>query len=97
MKIEIEDTVWAAVADSIGQQGSDKPPSPQALGWLGRIFGGRYASTNITGLVIVAAISLLFVVEARSEPGEHSREIVTGMVGLISLSLGYLFGSSRVR
>ena len=62
----------------------------------GRLFGARYANTNITGIVILAALLLLLVDRFMPEhPG--SRELITGAFSIISLALGYLFGSSRPR
>ena len=73
-----------------------EPPSALDVGLLGRVFGARHADTNIAAMVIVvAAILLAGVVVSGSY--EQGREIVTGMIGLISASLGYAFGSRRYR
>ena len=75
---------------------SDGPPDSLDVGWAGRLFGARYANTNITGIVIVAALVLLLLDRFMPEhPG--SRELITGAFSIISLALGYLFGSSRPR
>ena len=80
----------------VEQSGPSAPPTRQDLGLLGHVFGARYASTNITGIVIVAVLVLLFLDRFATEhPG--SRELVTGAFSVISLALGYLFGSSRPR
>ena len=80
----------------VEESGPDGPPASLDVGLAGRLFGARYANTNITGIVIVAALVLLFV--DRFMP-EHtgSRELITGTFSIISLALGYLFGSSRPR
>ncbi len=70
-------------------------PTPLDVGWVGRLFGARYADTNITGLVIVALLVLLFVVWLRPEYAE-SRELITGSASsIIGLALGYMFGKYR--
>lgn len=97
MKIEFDKDAGNLIAQIFPRQDDNKPPAPQDLGKLGLVFGGRYANTNLTGLVIVAAVLLILVVVVRSETSTYSREIITGMVSLISLSLGYLFGSARGR
>ena len=72
-------------------------PNPHDLGWLGMIFGGRYASTNIAGVVIVASVLLLVGITFWPPAMEYQREVITGTFSLISLVLGYLFGSTKVR
>ena len=74
----------------------DGPPASLDVGLAGRLFGARYANTNITGIVILVALLLLLVDRFMPEhPG--SRELITGAFSIISLALGYLFGSSRPR
>ena len=88
--------VAAAVArqltegDGVATEGE---PNPQDLGWLGVVFGARYANTNIVGLVVTASILMLFGA-AFGLPGlDFGRELLAGIFSLLSLALGYLFGS----
>ncbi len=76
----------------------EPPAHRQDLGLLGRVFGGRYASTNIAGLVAVVMMIMLAIVWYTSRgSGNFEREFVTGAFSLITLVLGYLFGSARAR
>ena len=81
----------------VQQGGSNEPPARLDLGWLGHIFGARYASTNIAGTVIVAALVLLFMDGFGVTGSAGSRELVTGAFSAISLALGYLFGAHTPR
>ena len=77
-------------------QGAPSTPSRQDLGWLGAVFGGHFASSNIAGLVIVVALLLLIAV-AWAGDYETAGEVVTGALSLITLALGYLFGAHKGR
>lgn len=82
------------------QRGPREPPDRRDLGMLGRFFGARYASTNIAGIVVAVALAMLTLVvffkgTTTSEELPNEREIVTGAFSLISLVLGYLFGSAK--
>ena len=70
-----------------------RPPADQDLGLLGRVFGARYASTNIVGVVVTVAL-LFLVVNRFLGPYEYGREAITGTFSLLGLALGYLFGSA---
>ncbi len=69
------------------------------LGWLGKAFGGRTEKPgNISGLVIVVCFSLLIIVlmsDFEEEKfGMNASDLITIIVGIITLTLGYLFGSN---
>ena len=40
----------------IDQSGAGQPPAREDLGALGRLFGARYASTNIAGFTVVVLL-----------------------------------------
>ena len=77
----------------INQGTTRDPPATSDLGLLGYVFGARYASSNIAGLVVVAALLLLIGDRFAASGHVASRELVTGAISLISLVLGYLFGA----
>lgn len=82
----------------VDQFSSKPPPARQDLGLLGRLFGARYASSNIAGLAVAVALlvlTALLVAGAFGVQYAFEREMVTGAFSLISLALGYLFGSAR--
>ena len=69
------------------------------LGRLGKLFGGRSEKPgNISGLVIVICFLLIFVlllVKIEEEKfGMSSGNLITAFAGIITLTLGYLFGSN---
>lgn len=71
-------------------------PAELEVGWAGRLFGAGYAGSNIAGIVIVASLGLLAA--ERFAPSHESSELIIGStVSMITLALGYLFGSSRRR
>lgn len=80
---------------ALKEEDSDKPATARDLGQLGRLFGASYANTNITGIAIIAMVMLLFVVVMLKPEHPGSRELITGAFSIISLALGYLFGSRR--
>ena len=82
----------AADAEARGSQ-----VTPLDLGWLGRVFGARYAATNIAGVAVAAATLLLVLYWFVDGQHPASGQVVTGAFSLISLALGYLFGSSGPR
>lgn len=62
------------------------------VGWLGRLFGsGDEKIGNIVGFIVVISSVLLFVELFR----DGDAEIKTSLIGMITLGLGYLFGSRR--
>ena len=68
----------------------------QDLGVLGKVFGSRDQSPgNIAGLAIIVAfvmlIAILFSPESLSLP---KKDAFTLVLGIISLTLGFLFGRS---
>ena len=76
----------------------EAPVQQQDLGWLGYVFGARYAATNIAGIVAVAMVIMLAVIWRTTEtPEALEREFATGAFSLLSLVLGYLFGSAKAR
>lgn len=79
----------------VEQRGGYEPPATEDLGALGRIFGARYASSNIAGVTVFAGLLLLFVTLWFGSDRGFERDLITGAIGLISLALGYLFGSAR--
>jgi len=68
------------------------------LGWLGRPFGGRKEKPgNISGLVIVACFALLLVAylyPPTDNLGMTFEQIFAGLLSIVTLILGYLFGSN---
>ena len=68
------------------------------LGWLGRTFGGRREkSGNISGLVICACFVFLIVAyfhPHKEEMGISFERIFSGLLSVVTLILGYLFGSN---
>lgn len=80
-----------------GDLGTAPEASPPDLGWLGRVFGGRYANTNIAGLVATASFILIFVAVFWPHDMEYRREVIAATFSVITLILGYLFGSTRSR
>ncbi|MYN64953.1 MAG: hypothetical protein F4X11_07995 [Acidobacteria bacterium] len=93
------DVATQAIRAIEAQSGHKEPPvQQQDLGWLGHIFGTRYATTNIAGIVAVAMVLLLvFIWYTTETPEAVEREFATGAFSLISLVLGYLFGSAKTR
>lgn len=67
------------------------------LGQLGKLFGGRKEKPgNISGLVLILCI--LFIGGAyfstTSEKSDIYEHVFTGLISVVTLILGYLFGSS---
>ena len=74
----------------IANRGDSAPD--ERIGMLGLVFGGRHAaSRNLAGVVILLAAALL--IAAVIGDLNHERDLITASVSLISLALGYLFGS----
>lgn len=87
----------ALIRRIIDQGGTGDPPAREDLGQLGRLFGGRYASTNIAGLTVIVLLLLLLLMVMVGAWAEvtlpYERELVAGSFSGITLALGYLFGS----
>jgi len=83
----------AALRQVIEQGGAVEPPAREDLGALGRLFGARYASTNIAGFTVVVLLLLLVVMVVSGTSLPYERELVTGSFSGITLALGYLFGA----
>ena len=70
----------------------------EELGWLGRPFGGRKEKPgNISGLVIVACFALLavaYLLPPSENLGMEFEQIFSGLLSIVTLILGYLFGSN---
>jgi hypothetical protein len=75
------------------------------LGWLGKLFGGKSEKAgNISGVVIVLCVLSLAVIWAvdtyiaqlgkHAEPAMPFENIFSGLLSVITLALGYLFGKS---
>ncbi|WP_424974282.1 hypothetical protein [Dinoroseobacter sp. S124A] len=68
------------------------------LGWLGKPFGGRKEKPgNISGLVIVACFLLLLVAYLKPPSeglGMTFEQMFLGLISVVTLILGYLFGSN---
>ena len=65
------------------------------MGWLGRFWGGGKEKTgNITGAVLFLSFLslLLFMFFDVSVDKDLLRYAVSGVISIITLSLGYLFG-----
>lgn len=70
------------------------------LGWIGRVFGGgKEKAGNIAvtaimlGFVLVIAIVIADSLADKNIP--YSQVIVTGGVGIITASLGYVYGVNK--
>ncbi len=71
------------------------------IGWLGRLLGARgEKSGNIAGILVVVGLLLLACVyffpnSAATAPGAFtSKDFASGLISLITLALGYLFGKN---
>ncbi len=68
------------------------------LGWLGKPFGGKKEKPgNISGLVIVFCFLLIgyaYVFPPDEKLGMTFEQILAGLISVITLILGYLFGSN---
>ena len=66
------------------------------LGWVGKFFGGRQEKPgNISGLVILICFALIAILICiRLTIGFEKTELFTALFGIITLTLGYLFGSN---
>jgi high-affinity Fe2+/Pb2+ permease len=68
----------------------------QDLGFLGKMFGSRdHSPSNIAGLAIIVAflilVGILFAPDSLSLP---KKDVFTLVSGIITLTLGFLFGRS---
>ena len=79
----------------LGTDDPSKPPAQEHLGWLGHVFGARYASTNIAGAVAIGSLLMLALMRFSEMKYAYEQELITGSLSLVSLALGYLFGVSR--
>lgn len=94
----MDEGLHSLLGRAIDAQEPPAPPAKQDLGVFGHLFGARYASTNIAGIVVIAMVIMLGTIWHTSKmPTTIEREFVTGAFSLISLVLGYLFGASRTR
>ncbi|MCY4300348.1 MAG: hypothetical protein OXC68_01250 [Aestuariivita sp.] len=68
------------------------------LGWLGRLFGGRKEKPgNISGLALVACFAFLliaYIYPSTEGSGVTFERIFAGLLSVVTLILGYLFGSN---
>ena len=62
------------------------------VGWLGRIFGGQRAGSNIACLIGVGAFVALLCVIFREGDAEGKRASAQTFSALITFCLGFLFG-----
>ena len=72
----------------------------QDIGFLGRFFGCLdHASKNITAVIIILLIivvsTMSVVVYIVDKDLDFIKSIWTGIIPIISLALGYLFGNNR--
>ena len=72
----------------------------QDIGYLGRFFGCLdHASKNITALIIILLIigvlTMSIIVYIVDKDLDFIKSIWTGVMPIISLALGYLFGNNR--
>ena len=94
----LNEDLQKALLKQLTDQGSDvAPPAREDLGALGRLFGARYASTNIAGFTVVVLLLLLLLMLGVGAYAKvslpYERELVAGSFSGITLALGYLFGS----
>ncbi|MCY4030043.1 MAG: hypothetical protein OXH75_27495 [Acidobacteria bacterium] len=94
----LNEELQQALLRQLADAGSDVgPPAREDLGVLGRLFGARYASTNIAGFTVFVLLLLLLLMVGVGAFAKVSlpfeRELVTGSFSGITLALGYLFGS----
>ena len=67
------------------------------LGLLGKLFGGRKEKPgNISGVALIFCLLYLAVAhhQATSESWDSFERVFTGLISVVTLILGYLFGSS---
>lgn len=67
----------------------------QERGMLGHFFGTKeHAPTNIAGFLLIACVLGLGAVAliAPEQVRENARDIVTGILSLITLIVGFIFG-----
>lgn len=90
----LNEDLQKALLKQLTDQGSDvAPPAREDLGALGRLFGARYASTNIAGFTVVVLLLMVGVGAYAKVSLPYERELVAGSFSGITLALGYLFGS----
>ena len=72
----------------------------RVMGWLGKFWGGGKAQTsNVTGLALIlfsVTLVLLIILIAIFDKALLS-ELIGGVISIITLSLGYLFGQGSTK
>ena len=65
------------------------------LGWLGKIWGGRSEKPgNVGAVVLVFLVLIIIYMAVFKHDVTNFKDIMTGFSSIITLILGYLFGSS---
>jgi hypothetical protein len=63
------------------------------LGWFGRIFGsGDEKKGNIAGGAILVSFGMVAALLIFAEDAPLREKVVTSLINIVTLSLGYLFG-----
>ena len=68
------------------------------LGWIGRCFGGRSEKPgNISAFVIVVCFAIIAALIFILIESDKFEKVFAGLLSVITLVLGYLFGSNDGR
>ena len=63
-------------------------------GFIGKIWGTKHSSNNIARIICLGGVVLLFITVGCSLEVEIQNLLIQSATSLITLSLGYLFGSN---
>ena len=65
------------------------------IGWIGKVWGGKYEKPgNISVVVILFLVSYIGLMIFAFPTNPHFKDVFMGLTSIITLILGYLFGSS---
>jgi len=68
------------------------------LGWVGRIWGSRFEKPgNISAIVAIALVLYLGILIFTDSDNPKFDDVFSGISTIVTLILGYLFGSSASR
>lgn len=98
-QVKIPKTGNSGAKSELDQLDHEHKTFQNELGILGKLFGGRREkSGNISGLVVVVCLIMMIIAAFLYSQGDSTRmyfeTIFSGLLSVVTLTLGYLFGSS---